>query len=154
MANFTYTITFEDEDGHTSKMSGSLVRADLAAATASLEAIAEAADVLSGARITNVAITAQIDTTAWTLKASAAAGADVEIGGRFVMHTGVTNFLANITVPGFLKNTYATVGGFVDTASAQVLSFISALSVGGASTSHWEDLVALKTGYEVFNGRR
>ena len=48
MANFTYTITFEDEDGHTSKMSGSLVRADLAAATASLEAIAEAADVLSG----------------------------------------------------------------------------------------------------------
>lgn len=154
MANFTFTIAFEDEDGHVSRLGGSLVRVDLAAATAALQAIAEAADVLSGARVLNVSLTAQMDTTAWTLKASAAAGSDVEIGGRFIMHTGVTNFLANLTVPGFLKDLYTTTGGFIDTAAAEVLAFISALSVNGASTSHWEDLIALQTGYETFNGKR
>ena len=154
MANFTYSVSFEDSDGHTSKMTGSLVRTDLAAAYAALEAICEAADELTGARITGVNLTAQVDTATWTLKASAAAGSDVEIGGRFIMHTGVTNFLANITIPGWLKDVYSVAGGFVDTAAAEVLAFISALAVNGASTSHWEDLIALRTGYEVFNGRR
>lgn len=154
MANFTWSLSFRDEDDNTSTMRGSLVAADLAAATAALETIAETASVLSGAAIAGAAITASIDTAAWTLNLSADVGADVEIGGRFIFRTAGSNFFANLTIPGFLKDTYALAGGLIDSAHADVLAFISAIVTGGGSTNHWEDLLAFTNGYEVFNGKR
>lgn len=153
MANFTWTLSMMDEDGHTSTMRGSMVRADLAAAQAALETIAETVDVLTGAKIVNAGITFELDTSAWTLKASAAANSDVEIGGRMIFRT-LGNFLSKLTVPGFLKDAYTVAGGLIDTASADVLAFISAIVTGGGSTSHWEDISTYQEGYEVFNGQR
>lgn len=153
MANFTYTLTFQDEDGDVSTTSGSLVRADLAAADAAVQAIAEAAQVLSGASIVGAGVKFDLDTSGWSLDLSADVGSDVEIGGRFIFRTA-GSFLSNLTIPGFLKDTYATVGGAIDSAATDVLAFISAIVTGGGSTSHYEDLVSYTDGYEVFNGKR
>lgn len=153
MANFQYSVIWRDADGHTSKQGGYLVAADLAAATTALETIVEASDILSGAVIDNVLLTADVDYSGWTLKTDPNANSDVEIGGRF-QFASAAGYKANITVPGFKKDDYSVSGGGIDLADLDVIAFIASITAGGGATSHYEDITAFVKGYEVFNGQR
>lgn len=154
MPNFTATVSFVDEDGHKATTSFNLVRADLAALDGAIQTIVESMDILSNGRLASVSATIDIDTTGWTVSGTAAAGSDVEIGGRVIFRTSASEFFSKITIPAFLKDTYTVLGGLIDPLDLDVAAFVLAVTGSGVTTNHWEDIVGFHDGYEVFNGRR
>lgn len=153
MANFVVSVSYEDEDGHIGTTSWNIIQPDIATLVGVLETSIEAFDVLSNGRLVNLSVALDVDTSAWTLSGSAAAGSDVEIGGRFILRSAA-GFLTKLTIPAFAKDLYTVLGGVIDPAIAAVSSFVLTLTGGNVATSHWEDVVALEDAYEVFNGKR
>lgn len=152
MANFTITASLRDEDGDVSKFSYHSTASTLAAVTTSAQTVIEAMDLLTGAKVEAVSITADVDISGWTLSASAAAGSDVEIGGRFNF-ASAAGYRGKITIPGFLKDTFALAGGLIDVVDATVAAFIANME-SDAYTGHYEIFTDLISAYEVFSGKR
>lgn len=152
MANYRISISFLDADGATSNREWHLVAADDATALTRAQSLAEAVDDLTDCLISDVAVIKVADTSGWSLKSAYAAGADNEIGGRFVYATA-GDYSTRISIPGFKKDTYTVSGGAVNTAHADIITFNTLMATGGFADYRYADIQALRQAYETFGNK-
>jgi multisubunit Na+/H+ antiporter MnhC subunit len=149
MANFIIGLSLLDSDGDTSSMQVYYSGADAAAALAFGQGLASAVDDLTLSQVTGMSIT-QDAALPGGLKAAPAANSDNEVKGRFLFRSAA-GYPARISIPGFDKDNFTVVGGDIDTADPLVFAFAeTAIVLGGATTSHFEDITALARAYEAF----
>jgi len=155
------SLTLEDEEGKKSVVSlhlpGGTLQAD---AEAFASAFALLLDVLTGAKITRIAL-ALIVTLPGGLKANALLESEVEIGARFGF-IDAQAFRTSVRVPSFLQSLLVVGSNNVDQEQVDVAAFMSAITEGltpiatlvQPSTNRGDDIVSLSTAIEAFTKTR
>lgn len=155
------SLTLEDEEGKKSVVSmhlpGGTLQAD---AEAFASAISLLIDVITGAKITRIAL-ALIVTLPGGLKSDALAESEVEIGARFGF-IDAQAFRTSLRVPSFLQALLVTGSNSVDVEDSDVAAFVSAMTEGltpistlvQPSTNRSDDIVSMSTAIEAFTKTR
>lgn len=150
MANYVFSVPVADEGGRMSSISGFLVAADDAAATAAIVSMLTDADVLIGGKIGEIAnLTKQIDVSAATLKATAAAGSDRAKKAKFTFSDGAGHNKL-LTLPTFLDTIYGSPSRDIDTTDEDVAAFVTEIISGGYTTNRFEDLTTIVKAVESY----
>ena len=153
MANFSASITVRDGDGQDSVVTLYGVFADSATALTALQAAAETMDDLILGKVVSATLSQDVAIGGWSLKASPAAGADVEIKGRFIFQTANPKVKPRLSIPTFDKDTYTAVGGDIPynlSGSAPVDVFLVAMVDQNWTDYRYEDFTDVLKAYEEF----